>query len=124
VLVGEVWLRADGAGRSGFAECSGMAKALASTALCRVAERDVLANFALAVEQQYLGVPQLVGADQGWRNRVATEVLLKNEQITSSLLIKAVPMRTTCRTHPVSPVEVGEMDRRCFEKALQFPSWL
>jgi hypothetical protein len=22
------------------------------------------------------------------------------------------------------PVEVGEMDRRCFEKALQFPSWL
>jgi hypothetical protein len=59
VLVGEVRLRADGACGGGFAESTGMAKALASAALRRVAERDVLANVALAVEQKHLRVPQL-----------------------------------------------------------------
>jgi hypothetical protein len=63
VLVGGVRLRADGAsGNVGFAECSRMAKALASAALRRVTERDVLANVALAVEKQHLRVPQLGGA--------------------------------------------------------------
>jgi hypothetical protein len=64
VLVGEVWLRADGAGGGGFAKCSGMAKALASAALRGIAERDVLADVAFPVEKQHLGVPQLGGADK------------------------------------------------------------
>jgi hypothetical protein len=64
VLVGEVSLRADGAGRGGFAKCSGMAKALASAALRGIAERDVLADVAFPVEKQHLGVPQLGGADK------------------------------------------------------------
>jgi hypothetical protein len=63
-MIGEVWLRADGAGGCGFAECSGMAKVLASAALRRIAERDVLADFAFPVEQQHLGVPKL-RADEG-----------------------------------------------------------
>jgi hypothetical protein len=65
VLVGEVWLRADGAGGGGFAKCSGMAKTLASAALRGIAERDVLADVAFPVEKQHLGVPQLGGADEG-----------------------------------------------------------
>jgi hypothetical protein len=59
-----VWLRADGAGGGGFAECSGMAKALASAALRGIAERDVLADVAFPVEKRHLGVPQLGGADR------------------------------------------------------------
>jgi hypothetical protein len=59
-----VWLRADGAGGGGFAECSGMAKALASAALRGIAERDVLADVAFPVEMRHLGVPQLGGADK------------------------------------------------------------
>jgi hypothetical protein len=64
MLVGEVWLRADGAGGGSFAECSGMAKALASAALRGIAERDVLADVAFPVEKRHLGVPQLGGADK------------------------------------------------------------
>jgi hypothetical protein len=64
VWLGEVWLRADGAGGCGFAECGGMAKVLASAALRRIAERDVLADIAFPVEQQHLGVPNL-GAEEG-----------------------------------------------------------
>jgi hypothetical protein len=64
VLVGEVWLRADGAGWGGFAKCSGMAKVLASAALSGIAEQDVLADVAFPVEQQHLGVSQLGGADK------------------------------------------------------------
>jgi hypothetical protein len=63
VVVCQVRLRADGTGRGGFAEGSWVAKELAAAALRRIAERDVLANVALAVEQKHLG--QLGAADKG-----------------------------------------------------------
>jgi hypothetical protein len=64
MLVGEVRLHTDGAGGGGFAQCSRMAEVLVSAALRRIAEGDVLADFAFPVEQQHLGVPKL-GADEG-----------------------------------------------------------
>jgi hypothetical protein len=63
VVVCQVRLRADGTGRGGFAEGSWVAKELAAAALRRIAERDVLANVALAVEQKHLR--QLGAADKG-----------------------------------------------------------
>jgi hypothetical protein len=58
-------LRAYGACGGGFAECSRMAKTLASAALRRVTERDVLADVAFPVEKQHLGESQLGGAGKG-----------------------------------------------------------
>jgi hypothetical protein len=60
-----VRLCADGTCGCGFAVCSGVAKTLAPAASRCVAERDVLVDVALTVEQQHLRVPQLGGANKG-----------------------------------------------------------
>jgi hypothetical protein len=56
-------MRADGTGSGGFAVGSWVAKELAAAALRHIAERDVLTNVALAVEQKHLG--QLGAANKG-----------------------------------------------------------
>jgi hypothetical protein len=65
VMVGEMRLRAYGAGGTGFAERSWMAKAIQFAILLRVAEEDVLSVVPFPVEKPHRGVAQIGRADNG-----------------------------------------------------------